>query len=119
MHHDTIAITHSHDIQIHDNDNDTWLCADVNVDWIYGMVSSWLWANSAYVGFSVRLNLDGSLLGIRFTMTSSQLHTRVIFKYTAITMTNDSSKWLCAGVNVDWIWNGIMFALDEQIVRWY
>ena len=30
MHHETIAISYSRAIQIHYNDNDEWLCADVD-----------------------------------------------------------------------------------------
>ena len=66
------------------NRNDLWLCADV--DCIYGTVSWWFWMNSAYVGIWACLNLNESLFGVWCTMTWSQLHTRLSFKYTTMTM---------------------------------
>ena len=98
---------HTHLLCNH-NGNDTWSCRWL-IDWIYATVSCWRWTNSQYVGIRACLNLNVSLLGIRCTMTPSQLHTRLLFNY------NDIRT--CADVN--WIWNGIVLALDEQEVRWY
>ena len=65
------------------NDNDIRLCVDV--DWIYATVSCWLWTNREYVGITVWLNLNVSLLGIRCTMTPAHLHTRLLCNYNDIT----------------------------------
>ena len=55
---DIIAIVHS---GIHYNDNDCWLRADVDVDWIYEMVSCRFWPNRKYVEIDAYLNLNMSL----------------------------------------------------------
>ena len=52
---DIIAIVHS---GIHYNDNDCWLRADVDVDWIYEMVSCRFWPNRKYVEIGTHLNLN-------------------------------------------------------------
>ena len=60
------------------NGDGLWLCADVDVDWMCATVSFWLCMNRAYVAC---LNLKVSLLGIRFIMKPSQLHTPLLFNY--------------------------------------
>ena len=131
------------------NDNDIWLCADV--DWIYGTVSYWFWTNRTYVGIGACLNSNvytmhhdaiviahspaiqlqwqwhtalrwcwlniwnrvgfgrtgGTLVLLmhvymshylvyeRYTMTWSQLQTRLLFNY------HGNDTWFCA--DVDWI----------------
>ena len=76
------------------NGNDTRLCADVDADWIYGMVSCWLWTNRKYVFISVCLNLKVSVFGIWHTMETSKLHTRLLFKYITMAMTPGSALLL-------------------------
>ena len=96
---DTITIAHSSAIPIHYNGNDDIrLCADVNADFIYGTVSRWLWMDSGYVSIGAYLDLNVSLLGVRCTMTPSQLNTRLLFKYITKTM---AYTRLCADVDVD------------------
>ena len=65
-----------------------------------------------WTGSTLALNLNVSLLSIRSTMTPSQLHTRLLFKYNA----NDirpALRWCWLN-----IWICIVLALDEQLVSW-
>ena len=89
------------------NGNDVLFCADVDVDWIYGTVSCWLWTNRKYVGISVCWNCNVSW----YTMkpSQSQLHWEWP---TPLSVMRWCRRWLN-------IWNGDMFASDEQAVRWY
>ena len=47
------------------NDNDIRPCACIDVDWIYGYVSFWLWTNRQYVNIGACLNLNVSLFVVR------------------------------------------------------
>ena len=69
----------------------------------------WLWTNREYVGFSVCLILNVSLIAW-YTMhhdTRAFTHSTVIELHTTLCWC-----WL-------YIWNGVMMTLDEQGVRWY
>ena len=74
--------------------NNIWFYADVDVDWIYGTVSYWLWTNREYVGIGACLNLNVSLLGIRCTMnnTTAITHSPVIQLQWQWQMT---PRWCC------------------------
>ena len=89
----------------------------MHVGWIYYItVSCWLWMNREYVGIGAYLL---SLLRVSCTMTRSQLHNRLLFKYTTMAMAHGTK--ICADWFWYWlnIWNGAVLALDEQSVRWY
>ena len=103
-------------IQIHNNANDTRLCTDLNDDWIYETISCSVWTNRPYVGISACLNLDVTLLGIRCTATPSQLHTCMLYSNTRQWQWQMALRWCKCWLD---IWNDILFALDEQDVRWY
>ena len=108
----TIAITHTPATQLHYNGIRP--CAVVDVDWTYGTVSYWLWTHRKYVGIGACLNLNVSLLSIRYTMTPSRLHTCLLLNCND----HDNDIRLCAEY---WLntWNGIVLVLDEQEVSWY
>ena len=67
---------------------------------------------SKCVGIGACLNSNTSLLGVQCTMTSSQLHTRLLFNC------DGNDKRLRADVDVNLIWNGSVFVLNKQAVRW-
>ena len=69
-----------------------WHCVDI--DWMYGTVSCWLWLHRKYVGIGSCLNV--SLLGIWCTMKPSQLRNFLLFNC------NGDGVRLCA--DVDWMY---------------
>ena len=78
------------------NGNDTRLCTNVDVGWIYETVLCWIRTDREYVvRIGVCLNLNVSLLGIRYVMKPSQLYTRL--PSTQIHY-NDIDLWLCGDV---------------------
>ena len=106
VHYNTITVAYSPNVQLLLQCHMTRR-ADVDVDWMYGTVTCWLWMNRKYVGIGARLNFNVSLLGIH-----TCIHTCLLFNYN------------CNGVQTPlrwcWrnIWNGIVLALDEQEVCW-
>ena len=56
MHYDIITIAHSPATQIHYDDNNLRLCADVDTNWIHETVLCWLWMNRKYVDIGACLN---------------------------------------------------------------
>ena len=100
-HHKTIARIHPPLFKC--NSNGIRLCTDINVDWICGTVSCWLWTNSKYVGIGACLNSNLSLLCVRWTTRPSLLHTRFLF--------NDNVTWLCAYVDIDWMYETVSYWL--------
>ena len=117
---DTITIVYSAAVQLHYNGNGTrlWIlygCEPVLIFIEY--MKRCCVTNRKYVGIGLCLNLNVPSLGIRCTniITSSQLHTRLLFNYNA----NDIR--LCADVDDDWMYimDVVILTLDKQKVRCY
>ena len=97
---------------------------------IYGMVPCRLWTNRKYVDISVCLNLNVSLFGVWRTMTPSQLHAYLLFKYmtTAMAMTHGfvlmlilveyMERYLVDFARKACTWYWCLFEL-ECVIAWY
>jgi len=109
----------------------TRLCVDFDFDFdfgfgfgfggINGTVSCWLYLDKQFVRwYECILKFIGVITWynrMRY-MARSQLHTHhVLFQFTPMTTTHTR---LLDGFRFWWnTWNGIVFALNEQEVRWY
>ena len=67
--------------------------------------------NRKYVGIRACLNLNVSLLGTRGAMKPSQLYTRLLCKYTTMTMTHGSALVLMLVEHMEW--NHVGFGRTE------
>ena len=83
MLHETIAIANSSAIQTHCNGASTLMLME---HIIWNDIVLFFWTNRKYVVIGACLNLNVSLLGVRCTLTHSQLHNRLLLKYTAMVM---------------------------------
>ena len=114
--------THTCAVQKLYNADNTRLRIDFDFAGIYGTVLLWLWTSRRYVRISEFLFWRCYwLLGVEWTMTRSQLHTHVLFKYT--TLAGDNTR-LRIDFDCDFGWmhdetHGIVLALDDQAVRLY
>ena len=69
----------------------------------------------AYVSFAYcAFEFEGVVACARCTLTRLQLHTHVLFKYTKMATTHGSGLIL---ILLEYVCNGIVLALDKQIVR--